>query len=277
MPWTLQQGITTTLHRSQLLAALLLLAAAVEPAHGFGADAHLIAGHVAERHLCAQAREAWSDLSPDKSLPEAGLWADQIRSQQSRDYAKPWHYINIPDGVVLSAAERNSDGDVLVAIDRFTGELNDMELSSRKLREALWFLTHFVVDVHQPLHVGRADDRGGNKIAVAIGGKETNLHAYWDGSFLKGQVGSHYAYAAQLDAQNYRFIARWQQSAPDIWAIESQSFRPEVYDFAPAAAGEAVQLDADYQARARDIVDFRVAQAGVRLAGVLNRLWCPQN
>ncbi len=42
------------------------------------------------------------------------------------------------------------------------------------------FVVHFVADVHQPLHVGYAHDRGGNDVAVDFFRQPTNLHRVWD-------------------------------------------------------------------------------------------------
>jgi len=69
-------------------------------------------------------------------------------------------------------------------------------------------------------------------------------------------------------------VADWQASGPQDWAIESQALRPEIYNFGPRDKSGRVLLDADYQARALEIVDLRMAQAGIRLAGVLNSIWC---
>lgn len=38
------------------------------------------------------------------------------------------------------------------------------------------FLAHFVGDVHQPLHVGFADDEGGNTVIIHWYRRKTNLH-----------------------------------------------------------------------------------------------------
>jgi len=37
---------------------------------------------------------------------------------------------------------------------------------SKSVRQALMFLIHFIGDVHQPLHVSRASDKGGNDISI---------------------------------------------------------------------------------------------------------------
>ena len=50
---------------------------------------------------------------------------------------------------------------------------------------ALEFLTHFVGDIHQPLHVSYADDRGGNSVEVHFFNEKTNLHECWDTKIIE--------------------------------------------------------------------------------------------
>lgn len=252
--------------------ALLLLVAPVT--YGFGADAHLVIGYIAERHLCADAEQEVAHLLNGESLAEAGLWADEIRSESRWDFVKPLHYINVPDGAVLSDVKRSRRGDVLTAIGKYRLQIADDSLTLVQRRQALRLLTHFVADVHQPLHVGRFEDLGGNKVDVIAAGKKMDLHYYWDTFIVRGRVDSAYAYAAQLDAQNYRFVERWQESEPESWAVESMALRREVYDFVEPADGSLPLLEGNYQLQAQEIIDFRMSQAGVRLAAALNKAWC---
>jgi hypothetical protein len=46
-------------------------------------------------------------------------------------------------------------------------------------RNALRFIIHLVGDVHQPLHLGKKEDRGGNSLNVFFFGVRTNLHSLW--------------------------------------------------------------------------------------------------
>jgi hypothetical protein len=72
----------------------------------------------------------------------------------------------------------------------------------KSMRQALMFLIHFIGDVHQPLHVSRSSDRGGNDINVKyhvpdiITSTTTeihrsshhhsyNLHSVWDTAMIK--------------------------------------------------------------------------------------------
>ena len=255
---------------------MLLLGVMLLPqlSFAYGAEAHAIIGHVAERFLCTDAREALLDIDPDYSLAEAGVWADRIRGNAEWDIARPWHYINVPDEVRLSDAKRRAAGDVLSALEHFRIELADESLPAQRRREAFYFLTHFVGDIHQPLHVGRRSDRGGNTVDVRVNGRSSNLHAYWDRRVLEGVLRSPADYAGRLAVRNQIFAARWQATEPVIWAIESQAFRREVYDFGLPDPKNRYILSTAYQARALEITEFRMAQAGIRLAGVFNDIWC---
>lgn len=65
--------------------------------------------------------------------------------------------------------------------------LNDRAKPLAERAGALKFVVHLVGDVHQPLHTGRAEDQGGNRIKVTFRGKETNLHSLWDSGLLDYQ------------------------------------------------------------------------------------------
>jgi hypothetical protein len=278
----LQQVFTTTPWRPPVprclgmvvIIAMLLVMPPV--AYGFGARAHQIVGYVAENYICEETRQAMMQLVPDLNLAEAGIWADRIRSNSAWDVARPWHYINVPDGVLITAATRQSSGDVLTAIDRFRAELQDTSLPDEQRRQAFNFLVHFVADVHQPLHVGRREDRGGNTVKIRFNQKKSNLHSYWDSGVLDSVSLSSALYAARLVAASGARVVDWQVSDPQVWAAESQALRPEVYDLgAPDRSGRLL-LNAHYQGRALKIVNLRMAQAGIRLAGQLNSIWCPE-
>jgi hypothetical protein len=271
------QRIVVSLQQGMLWVFLcsVLLLAVPETSMAYGSKGHRIAGEVAELYLCADARAQLKKIAPNYNLAEAGLWADRIRSISAWDKAKTWHFINVPDGMTLSQTPRLMTGDVLSAIKRFQTELADSSLPAGRRREALLFLVHFIVDVHQPLHVGRRSDRGGNKVDVRVNDQSTTLHNYWDTSVLNSVTDEPAVIAATI-ARRYDTVAwQWQFFAPELWVIESQAFRPEVYDFGDQNSGTGrVMLDEVYQARALQITEFRLAQAGMRLAATLNGIWC---
>ncbi len=247
---------------------------AASPVHAWGPQGHRIVGKVAKEHLCEAAGATIRELWGDSGLEAAGLWPDQIRNQSRWKHTGPWHYINVGDSGPLPPGERSPDGDILWALDHYLAILDAAGVPKRQRREAVGFVTHFVGDLHQPLHVGRADDRGGNNIAVAAPGRDTlNLHRYWDTTVITSVQPDPERYARMIAPLALGNLRYWQSTDPLAWASESLALRPTVYRF--RNRGREVLLDEDYAQRAQTIVRMRLVQAGVRLAGILNARLAP--
>ncbi|HMB43756.1 MAG TPA: S1/P1 nuclease, partial [Luteimonas sp.] len=153
----------------------------------FGPLGHRIVGQLAERQLTptaiAQVKQLLAD-EPESSLAGVSDWADQLRDtdpDRGKQTAR-WHYINFPRGDCAYAPARDCpDGNcVIAAINRNFLALADRSRSNAERAEALKFLVHFVADVHQPLHAGYKDDRGGNDFQISYKGAGWNLHSVWD-------------------------------------------------------------------------------------------------
>jgi hypothetical protein len=132
------------------------------------------------------------------------------------------HYINLPrNSTGLSSDECPGPPCVLTAI------LNDLRIVSSKdeadakRRIALESLGHWVGDVHQPLHVSFADDRGGNDTRVS--GCSKNLHAVWDSCLVEYAVGLDVPKAVTSLMQTITpdKQAQWASSGPKDWANET--------------------------------------------------------
>ncbi len=250
---------------SLFLAALFVVA----DANAFGPAGHIIAGAIAERRLCSMALQEIDRLGEGDSVGELGLWADRIRSTERWRDSAPWHYMNIADDAPLDEYRAPPEGDILWAIDRFGARLADPALKISDRADALKFLVHFVVDLHQPLHVGRSEDRGGNAIDIVVSGESVDLHSYWDSVVIRDElpVSDYLRRAATLIPILAESLA---DSTPLAWAAESQALRDVVYDF-DATTG---LIDRRYEAVASDVTRTRLIQAGLRLADKLNALLC---
>lgn len=263
------------MHRSRILmAALMLLAPAA--AWGWGQNGHRVVGEVAERHLSEQARRQIAVLLDGDSLAEAATWPDDIRSDPGWDRAKPWHYISIDDHETLATTARDPQGDVLEALHRFESVLRDPQAGKQQKVEALRFYVHFVGDVHQPLHVGRRADRGGNGIRVRWFGDHRNLHSVWDEGLIESQELSFTELTRFIDDPSPAEVAAWQAAPYEEWVRESFCVRSQVYDFgdAPTTGVENLpDLGYVYTYHRMDLVKQRLLQAGVRLAGRLDSIF----
>ena len=275
---------TASRHTGALAAALLGAATAVVPAQvlAFGGAGHRVAGMLAERELCPAARSEVAALSDGQSLAELGLWADMIRGDPAWEFSVPWHYINVPDlppGAGLAQARaaierfhHPPEGDVLTAIARFTATLADRARPREERAEALRFVVHFVVDVHQPLHVARVSDGGGTEVDVRVGDDVMSLHRFWDTTAFNRRRISADQFAQELEAAFKAVPAVRAHDPPAVWAAESLALRPTVYSFAPSPG--AAQLDDAYRSMAKTIDEQRLVLAAARLAATLNGAFC---
>src|SRR5690606_4909993 len=73
------------------------------------------------------------------------------------------------------------------------------ELPLEKKQQYLYFLIHIIGDAHQPLHVGREEDLGGNKVTLEWFGSKTNLHTIWDSKLIDFEKYSYKEYADVLN------------------------------------------------------------------------------
>src|SRR5438309_534896 len=76
----------------------------------------------------------------------------------------------------------------------FTGIATDLEVlrtsnNDQAKLNSLKFLGHWVGDIHQPLHVSFADDRGGNFIRES-GPCVNSLHTVWDTCIIEKKLGT---------------------------------------------------------------------------------------
>jgi len=240
----------------------------------YGPAGHRVAGRLAEPLLCRAAAAEIASLTGGEGLDELGLWADRIRGDDAWRHTNPWHYMNIEDDARIESFAHPPEGDVLWAIEGQAGLLARPGAPAARA-EALRFLVHFVVDIHQPLHVGRESDRGGNTVDVrAVGGPTVNLHRFWDTDVLQIAGLDERDYQASLEPAVRMLAAAESDDRPAAWAAESLALRESVYAFPPAQRGASL-LDERYLDRADFVTRLRLAQAAVRLAAALNRILAP--
>ena len=145
--------------------------------------------------------------------------------------------------------------------------LKDSNISLEDKAFYLRFLVHFVGDIHQPLHVGRAEDRGGNDIKVKWFGNDTNLHRVWDTHIIDDFQMSYTELANHL--QNNFNASDISLMTEDEWIDESQQLVNKVYS--QVKNGDSLGYTYIYQNF--DLVKLQLFTAGVRLADTLNDIF----
>ena len=236
----------------------------------WGAMGHRIVGQIAENHLTDKAKEGVKSLLGHESLAQVSTWADEIRSDPNWRKASPWHYVTVEDNQTLKTATRNPAGDIHETILRYEQVLRDINASKEDRATALKFLVHMIGDIHQPVHVGRGADRGGNSIRVKWMWESSNLHRVWDTDLIESEGLSYTEFVNFIDHASDEDIAKWQGDNVDVWAAESKALRDQVYDLPEPDNEGNVNLSYRYRFKNMDTIKLRLVQAGIRLAGLLN-------
>tara|TARA_R110002167_G_C12705098_1_gene654262 strand:- start:13812 stop:14594 length:783 start_codon:yes stop_codon:yes gene_type:complete len=252
-------------------SAILLLSFLSTSTLALGQNGHRIVADIAEEHLTPEAKAALMEITNGDPLAKLATWPDEIRSDKHWDFAKPWHYVSVDDDESFDGFTRSKEGDILKALSDYELQLRDKTLTREEKWQALAFFIHFTGDIHQPLHVGRRDDRGGNDITVKWFGKDTRLHAVWDTSLIAHQKLSYSEYAEFLNNYPQDTVESWQKSDYLDWAKDSKSIRGNVYNLP-----EDMEIGYQYAYKNTPLLNQQLSKAGVRLAGKLNKIFKAQ-
>lgn len=252
----------------KILLSFTLVAFIAGQAFSWGQTGHRVVGYIAQQHLDAKAQKKLMEILQGNSLAEVSTWMDEIKSDSTYDNTHDWHWVTIPDGTSYAASDKNPHGDVIEKINEIVAALKKGGLPAEKEREYVKFLVHLVGDVHQPLHVGTGNDRGGNSVKVKWFGHYSNLHRVWDSDMIDSKQLSFRELADFCGPVTDSQIKQWQSTSVEEWAKESMSYRPQVYDI-PASG----RLGYEYMYKNFGTVEHRLLQAGIRLAGLLNAIY----
>jgi hypothetical protein len=289
-----------------LLLGLLFQVMLAPSAHAWGPTGHRVVAEIAQRHLTPIAQARVSRLLGGRSLADVANWPDELRSDARFDKYKPLHFATVPDGVAsYRDAKKAPCGDLVVAIDALIaflrtgsrealysvkalsdksdgtteGACNPRETDPISPDTALRFLVHLMGDLHQPLHVGGAD-QGGNAVSVNWMDRwKTNLHSTWDDEMVDFERLDYTEYARFLDRASEADAARWLTGDTISYADEAIAMRSKLYLFSDDSgtplAGEAPvhKISYKYIGAQRDRMREQLLKGGLRLAGVLNAIF----
>jgi hypothetical protein len=246
-------------------------------------------------------RERW--IARNKSVPpelaaflEASTWPDEIKGDKRfydadideatkllpgfPDMARHrhWHYIDRPLG--NPPKQHPTKGELDRRLDLLITTIGDTRVSDQQRAYALPWLIHLIADAHQPLHTvshydtsGRGDE-GGNLLTIKTPFhprlSSMSLHTYWDDlpgpPWLRGRY---------LERAAATLVAKFPPPPPaggskrwidESWKIARDSAYPQSDEAEPT-------LDANFHENSQAIAKKRIAEAGYRLAELLQKLF----
>ena len=230
---------------------------------------HRVVGEVAQEHLSRRARKAISQILKGEGLAEVANYADAIKSDTAYRSFSPWHYVNFPLDQKYTDSNPSPNGDVIKGIEHCVEILKAPETTPEQEVFYLKMLVHLVGDLHQPMHVGRAEDRGGNDIQLQWFDQGTNLHRVWDSNLIDDHGMSYTELAATLPRWSRAKKKQIQQGTVYDWVEEIQEVTKRVY--ASVEVGEKLRYR--YRYVWWDTVEEQLLTGGIRLAALLNEIY----
>lgn len=243
--------------------------------YAWGLTGHRVIAEIAENHLDGRARREIKKIMGQERLAYWANWPDFIKSDKTGQWkeASTWHYVNIDPQTDFVAFETNlkaqAGPNLYTQIKVLSSQIKDEKTSAKDRKIALIFLVHMLGDLAQPMHTGRSEDLGGNRVNVTYFGEKTNLHSLWDGKLIDSQKYSYTEYAKLLDIKTKDEVKTIQSGTLEDWLYDSHKMANEIY----AATPDGSKLAYDYQYQFNDMMERQLLYGGLRLAKVLNDLF----
>ena len=235
----------------------------------WGYKGHRAVATIAQKHLSPMVAHLVTEYLKGESMGQVSTWADEHKNPTTGK----WHFLNLPLGLnhdqFVTSVNNAGKNNIYHVILKEEAILKDKESTPDQKSNALKYLIHLVGDAHQPMHVSRAEDKGGNTMQVRFNDVGTNLHSLWDSKLLDYEGLSEGEIAKKYDRANKSQIKKWQLSTPMDWLWESYQIGSELY--ADVRPGQ--KLNDGYYKRYMPVIHCRITQAGIRLAGELNKIF----
>lgn len=240
----------------------------------WGMLGHRITGQIAESYLTPKTKKAIHAILGDSTVAIASNWADFIRSDSTLRYLDPWHYINLEDKLSNEAMQaylkKDTATDAYTRLLFLTAQLKNKQLPLDTQRFYLRMLIHIAEDLHQPMHVSREEDLGGNKIKVLWFGEHTNLHSVWDEKLIAYQQLSYTEYASVINHATKQQVTYWQRQPVSQWLYDSYAIAQQLYS---EITEPDQKLSYRYNFDHVETLNRQLLKGGVQLTGLLNSIF----
>ena len=214
------------------------------------------------------------------TFADACTWADAIKRFKKFKFYQTWHYMNVSrnhSNIEPNDCNENCLPQSIIKHQKIlAGAKNSINWTQA---QALFFLGHWLGDIHQPLHISFADDLGGNNVKFThLTTKCKNLHWYWDECILYKGKKSKKKWLALLTKQWHQHSQpKWQKEQVWQWADESfQIVKSETLNYCQLnnqgsckKLTSKLRLPENYLQQHQSIIEQRLLLAAQRLTQIL--------
>jgi fructose-1,6-bisphosphatase len=254
--------------RNFLLLLFVICSTLNSYADDWGKTGHRTTGAIAEQYLTKKARKAISNLLNGESLALVSTFADDIKSDTLYRKYGPKHYVNIPFETDYENHPKNERGDIIEAIDTCIATLKSKAATKEEKAFQLRLLIHFIGDLHQPMHTGLSDDKGGNDFKVQWFRDGTNLHRVWDSQMIESYGMSYSELATNMPVLTKKERKTMGSGTHRDWLKDSRVLVKDIYTHTE----KDEKLSYRYMYQYFDTLRGQLQKGGVRLAALLNEI-----
>jgi len=228
--------------------------------YAWGHKGHEIVAEIANKFITESTRDSINKYLDGLTFEQAATWMDDVKSDDSYNFMKTWHYVNIEKGKsYIKTDTPNIINQLEIAIANLR-----VRKSKEETKRNLLIVFHLIGDLHQPLHAGYANDRGGNSLVINSNGKPSNLHKIWDSEIIEH---------GKINAESVLILMEKNKSKINSkidvldWLNESRNKLDVVYEIKDNS------IDRAYFDKNTDLVKMQLFLAGNRLAIILNEIF----
>ncbi|MEC5156423.1 S1/P1 nuclease [Chryseobacterium sp. MP_3.2] len=255
-------------------AAIVVALLAFNFGYSWGTTGHRVIAEIAQNHLTNKAQRNLEKIIGDQKLAYWANWPDFIKSDKTGVWKQTdvWHYVNVSPKADLNTftteLTAQKSPNIYTQIKILSAQIKDKNTPANDREIALRFLIHLMGDAAQPMHLGRAEDLGGNRVKLKFFGEETNLHSLWDTKIVDFQKYSYTEFARVLDVKSKEEVANIQKGTLEEWLYDSHQSANKIY----ATSTPDTNYSYDYNYQYASLLERQLLYGGLRLAKVLNEI-----
>lgn len=216
------------------------------------------------------------------TFADSCTWPDSIRSLKSFKRFASWHYVNVARTTETINKPPCKNNCVSSAIKFHADQITH---NTQNKWQSLLFLSHWIADLHQPLHVSFQSDRGGNKTKIFFSPSLKrlsckNMHNLWDRCLLyfvdRTQLkhqSKHFSFSAS-DKLTKNNIALWANESLQITRNKDTKYC-KVNDLnkeCRPAYSRAIKIDQQYINKQSEVIQNQIINAARRLNLFLSKI-----
>jgi hypothetical protein len=251
---------------NKVLIAIAFLFTILSPAktYAWGSKGHDLVAEVAFNYMDENTKKVVLRYLDGMTIQEAANWMDKVKNDHSYDFMRSYHYVNFEKGA--NVVETNGDN-IIFQLNATIKDLQNKEkFYKEEINTKIKILFHLMGDLHQPLHVGYGEDKGGNSVQIYYNGKGSNLHSFWDSGII---VSKGITLQDCLNSNKFCFFKLRKIKKINVikWSTESRNLLDQIYN----TGGN--KINDEYVDACVPIIENQILKSGIRLAGVLNEVF----